>query len=161
MVISKVLGHDIEEQSQSGQKNGSSLFFNEPAWVHRADAADHPRTLSASASLPLRTGFQDVHFALLFGYIRLNNWYVEVVSKIEYLVFIHSTFYCVMHWANWFIYHSCNRTQHIICTKLKECLPRQLFDKGNGKLNMYLWTRGNKGFYYSFQWNLLGQIVTS
>lgn len=54
-------------------------------------------------------------------WLKFNNRYVEVASKIEDLVFIHSTLSCVICTGLICVYRSCNRTQHIICTKLEEC----------------------------------------
>lgn len=99
MVISEVLGSWQKNKANLGKRTAAACsLMNHPECAEQTLRII--REHSASVSLPLRTGFQEVHFALLFGYIRFNNWYVEVVSEIEYLVFIHSTFYCVMHWAN-------------------------------------------------------------
>lgn len=58
------------------------------------------RTPLASVPPLLRNSILQCLLCSSFCCVNFNNPYVKVVSEIEYLVFIHSTLYGVMHWID-------------------------------------------------------------
>lgn len=79
-----------------GKRITAVCSCNEPVWMRRTNAADNSKNTFSKC-------FSHTH-KQFFRMFTLHNWYVEVVSKIECLVFIHSTLYCVMHWANFCLF---------------------------------------------------------
>lgn len=62
------------------------------------------------------------------------SYYAGVMSTVEYLVFSHSTLYYVMYQTNSCLPFMLQNPVHYLKRTLH--LPRQLFVKSNGKLNM-------------------------